>query len=118
MDSPEMSAINFLYLQFVPAWLGCTPYVLATNRWADIEQVLRENLGRLLVMGLCDFTGYGAVLAAMAFSKVSYVIAFRQTAIVIGAIMGATLLKEKHGPSRVLGAAIIFLGAFLVSVSK
>ncbi len=118
MDAPEMTAINFLFLMFVPTWLGLTPYVLRTNRWADIKQEARANWRRLPVMGLCDFTGYAAVLAAMELSKVSHILAFRQISIVLGAIMGATLLKEKHGPSRVLGAAIIFVGAFLISISK
>ncbi len=118
MDTPEMTAINFLFLMFIPAWLGLTPCVLLTNRWADIKQEIRGNTWRLPVMGLLDFTGYAAVLAAMELSKVSHILAFRQIGIVLGAIMGATLLKEKYGSSRVLGAAVIFLGAFLVSISK
>ena len=126
MVAPELGAggfsyggaVNFLYLMFVSTWLGVTPYVLATNHWAEIKQEMPGNLGRLVVMGLCDFTGYGAVLAAMELSKVSHILALRQVSIVLGAIMGAALLKEKYGPSRVLGATIIFIGAVLISISK
>ena len=103
---------------FVPTWVGVTPYVLATNRWAQIRQEIPGKLGRLVVMGLCDFTGYGAVLAAMELSKVSHILALRQMSIVLGAIMGATLLREKYGPSRILGATIVFIGAVLISTSK
>ena len=118
MDAPHMGPINFLFLMFIPTWLGITPYVLATNRWAEIKQEVSGKMGKLSLMALFDFTGYGAVLAAMELSKVSYILALRQTSVVLGAIMGVTLLGEKHGVSRVAGAVIIFLGALLVSISK
>jgi len=118
MTAPQISPINFLFLMFIPMWLGITPYMLATNRWAEIKQEISGKMGKLAVMALFDFAGYGAVLAAMELSKVSYILALRQTSVVLGAIMGATLLGEKHGVSRVAGAAIIFLGALLVSISK
>jgi len=118
MDAPQLGPINFLFAMFVPTWLGITPYVLATNRWAEIKQEISGKMGRLVLMALFDFTGYGAVLAAMELSKVSYILALRQTSVVLGAIMGATLLGEKHGVGRVAGAVIIFLGALLVSISK
>jgi len=118
MDAPQLGPINFLFLMFIPTWLGITPYVLATNRWAEIKQEISGKMGKLAIMALFDFIGYAAVLAAMEFSKVSYILALRQTSVVLGAIMGATLLGEKHGVSRVVGAMIISLGALLVSISK
>jgi len=89
MDAPQLGPINFLFAMFVPTWLGITPYVLATNRWAEIKQEISGKMGRLVLMALFE-----------------------------GAIMGATLLGEKHGVGRVAGAVIIFLGALLVSISK
>jgi len=118
MDAPQLGPISFLFLMFIPMWLGVTPYVLATNRWTEIKQEVSGKMGKLVLMALFDFIGYGAVLAAMELSKVSYIMALRQTSVVLGAIMGATLLGEKHGVSRVAGAVIIFLGALLVSISK
>jgi len=118
MDTPQLGPINFLFLMFIPTWLGITPYVLATNRWAEIKQEISGKMGKLTLMALFDSAGYGAVLAAMELSKVSYILALRQTSVVLGAIMGAALLREKHGVSRVAGAAIIFVGALLVSISK
>ncbi len=118
MVAPQLGPINFLFAMFLPTWLGMTPYVLATNRWVEIKQEISGKVGKLTLMALFDFTGYGAVLAAMELSKVSYILALRQTSVILGAIMGATLLREKHGVSRVAGAAVIFVGAVLVSVSK
>ncbi len=118
MAAPQMGPINFLFLMFIPTWIGITPYVLATHCMAEIKQEVSGKFGKLAIMALFDFAGYAAVLAAMELSKVSYIMALRQTSVVLGAIMGATLLREKHGVRRVAGAAIIFLGAFLVSISK
>jgi len=66
---------------FIPTWLGITPYVLAANRWAEIKQEIGGRMGKLALMALFDFAGYGAVLAAMALSKVSYILALRQTSV-------------------------------------
>ena len=118
MDTPQLDPISFLFLMFISTWLGMTPYVLATNRWTEIKQEIGGKMGKLVLMALFGFTGYGAVLAAMELSKVSYIVGLRQTSLVLGAIMGATLLGEKHGVSRVAGAVIILLGALLVSISK
>ena len=118
IDTPQLDPIGFLFLMFIPTWLGITPYVLAINWWTEIKQEISDNMGKLVLMALLSFTGYGAVLAAMELSKVSYILALRQTSLVLGAIMGATLLGEKHGVSRVTGAVVILLGALLVSISK
>jgi drug/metabolite transporter (DMT)-like permease len=54
--------------------------------------------------------GYILVLFAMKIAPISHVAPARELATLIGAYLGARLLKEKAAPSRIAGAACIVAG--------
>jgi drug/metabolite transporter (DMT)-like permease len=65
--------------------------------------------------GFIIMSTYGLVLASMAHvANVSYVAAFRQLSIPIGAFFGITLLKEPRPTPKLLGILIISSGLILV----
>jgi drug/metabolite transporter (DMT)-like permease len=67
--------------------------------------------------GLVIVGTYGLVLAAMAFvSNVSYVAAFRQLSIPIGAFLGITLQHEPKYKPKLAGIAIVLAGLILVGI--
>jgi len=67
--------------------------------------------------GVAIVVAYGLVLVAYGFARnVSYVVAFRQVSLPLGAVLGVTLLGEKLGPARAAGAALIVTGLVLVSL--
>jgi len=49
-------------------------------------------------------------------SNVSYVAAFRQLSIPLGAIFGMAFLKEPRHLPKIVGIAVIFVGLVLVGV--
>jgi uncharacterized membrane protein len=51
-------------------------------------------------------------------SKVSYVVTFRQVAVLFGALMGVLLLKESHWRKRVMGALILTAGLVLIGMTR
>jgi drug/metabolite transporter (DMT)-like permease len=60
--------------------------------------------------------GYGLALAAMAFvSNVSYVVAFRQVSIPMGAALGIVLLKEPCPPPKAVGMMVLMAGLAMVA---
>jgi uncharacterized membrane protein len=60
---------------------------------------------------------YGLVLASMTYvTDVSYVAAFRQLSIPIGALFGIVLLKEQCPAPKLLGILIISIGLILVGI--
>lgn len=65
-----------------------------------------------------SYAAYALVLTAFTLSKVSYVAAAREVGIVVGAALGSAFLKEKHGPPRLLGSALIFVGVALIAAAK
>ncbi len=87
----------------------------------------RRHLGRLLgrrslmvtalVTGVVIMTTYGLFLASMAYaSNVSYVAAFRQLSIPIGAFLGMTLQGEPRYRPKLIGIGVVTVGLLLVAV--
>lgn len=69
------------------------------------------------ITGVIIMSTYGLVLASMAYvTNVSYVAAFRQLSIPIGALFGITLLKEPRPTPKLLGILIISTGLILVGL--
>ena len=63
-------------------------------------------------------SAYGLVLAAMTLSSsVSYVVAFRQLSIPLGALVGMTLQKEPRHLPRIVGVGIVSLGLVVVAIA-
>jgi len=98
--------------------LGLGTLLLAPER-RRLVQLLGSRTRALssLTTGVIIVATYGLVLAAMAFvSNVSYVAAFRQLSIPIGAVFGLTLQRETRYRPRILGIAIVTVGLVLVGV--
>jgi drug/metabolite transporter (DMT)-like permease len=69
-------------------------------------------------MGLVITATYGLVLLAMGYvSNVSYVSAFRQLSIPIGAALGMLVRKEAAYPPKLVGIGIVVIGLILVAVA-
>jgi len=118
-------------------WLGKTPITLyyislqtlSTSLWVLLFVLLqpaeRERLRRLwrrgrnraALSGLVITGAYGLVLASMAYvTNVSYVAAFRQMSIPLGALLGIFLLKEPRYPPKLIGVAVVVTGLILVAL--
>ena len=64
-----------------------------------------------LVTGVVIMATYGLVLTSMAYvTNVSYVAAFRQLSIPIGAVLGLTLQREPRYLPKLIGIGIVSVG--------
>jgi drug/metabolite transporter (DMT)-like permease len=119
------SLVNKLGVRLVPVPLYAAS-VFAVNA-ALMAVILRRRgvvlaLGRetrwlpMLGIGVLMMATYVAVLAALALAPVSYVVAAREISIVVGAALGALVLRERHGALRITGSAIIFAGLLLLAL--
>ena len=83
----------------------------------SLNEVLNDYKGAAAITGIGIYLTYGLVLASMNFvTNVSYVAAFRQLSIPLGALFGMVLLKEPRYAPKVIGVVLIFLGLALVGV--
>lgn len=112
-------------LIFIALQTGSTALMLglATLFSPDERRQLRQigqNRALLLtslLTGIIIMSTYGLVLAAMAYvTNVSYVAAFRQLSIPIGAVLGLTLQQEPRYLPKLVGIGIVSVGLVLVGI--
>jgi uncharacterized membrane protein len=81
-------------------------------------EVLNGFKGAAAITGIGIYLTYGLVLASMNYvTNVSYVAAFRQLSIPLGALFGMVLLKEPRYVPKIIGVVIIFVGLIIVGMA-
>lgn len=79
---------------------------------------LRAELGPATVAaGIATFGAYALVLAALGRASAASVAAVRETSVVIATVLAATVLRERVGPGRLAGAALVAGGVALLSLA-
>jgi drug/metabolite transporter (DMT)-like permease len=111
--------ITFAYACFEglssAAWLALAIGFRRDSR-ADLVSILRHSRGLAVGAGFMIYLTYGIVLVSLAFvSNVSYVVAFRQLSIPLGAGLGIVVLNEPPCRPKIVGVALMFLGLILVA---
>ncbi len=94
--------------------------VLAPGAWRD-RTTTWDELARfrnsILTVSLLGPLGYILVLYAMQLAPVSHVAPARELSTLIGTWIGARLLGEKSGPTRLAGAACIVAGVVALALA-
>lgn len=115
--TPVTAAMLYMVLEAAAAavWLGLFVAVLPRRR-GEWRALGRPALQRAAGVGVMIYLTYGLVLLSMAFvSNVSYVVAFRQLSIPIGATLGIMVLREPCPPPKIVGLAVLVAGLILVA---
>ena len=112
-------------LLFIAMQTGSTAFMLGLGTLFfkperhQLRQISRNRslLFSSLVTGVVIMATYGLVLTSMAYvSNVSYVAAFRQLSIPIGAVLGLTIQQEPRYLPKLIGIGIVSLGLVLVGI--
>ncbi len=91
-----------------------TPF--AWRRRAEVAREWREHRWHAGTVAVLGATSYVLILTAMRFTPVSYIAPAREISIVIGAFLGARVLKEAEGRRRLLAAAGMALGIIALAL--
>jgi drug/metabolite transporter (DMT)-like permease len=67
------------------------------------------------VAGIATFAAYALVLAALERASAASVAAVRETSVVVAAALASVVLKERVGPTRILGAVVVVAGVALLA---
>ena len=112
--------LTLLYaaLQTISTSLALAGYVILNgSERRRLAETWRTALGGATLTGLIITVTYGLVLVSMAHvANVSYVAAFRQLSIPLGAILGIVVQKEPCPVPKWVGIIIISVGMVLVGV--
>lgn len=97
-------------------WLFIFSFIAGDGRKRQ-NQRPRGEFGPAVLAGAGIFLAYALVLLSLAYARnVSYIVAFRQVSIPLGALLGFTILKEPRHPPRIVGSLLIFGGLVLVAL--
>jgi len=107
----------YIYLMFAGAFILLSPYVLLKKRVFLMEE-WQKNKYAILTVGFLALFTYLLVLFAMQMSKVSYIVALRESGILFSALYGTFWLRESHRDQKIVGAILIFLGVFSIGLSR
>jgi drug/metabolite transporter (DMT)-like permease len=102
---------------YVGIAIGYAPVALSRGNRASTIMELRTNWRKILVGSVATIGSYVLALAGLSMTSASYVGAVRGTSVVIGALFGWVLLKERFGLVRVLAAATMVVGLTLVALA-
>jgi drug/metabolite transporter (DMT)-like permease len=91
-----------------------TPFAL--KRWPEVAAHWRKDRGYAFAVAVLAPIAYVLVLTAMSFTPVSYVAPAREVSIVIGAFLGARVLKEGQVRRRIAAAIIMSAGVIALAL--
>ena len=103
----------FCYNALTMLLYSCT---LAGWRRRVLKRAWRTQYRRMLGIGLFEPLSYILILMAFRTAMVSYVVSVRQLSVVVAAVLGVALLKERAGWLRIAGAALVVAGVALLRV--
>jgi drug/metabolite transporter (DMT)-like permease len=116
--SPVQGTLVYMVLEGISCSLWQGLFVVVNRRERhNVPEVIASFKGPAALTGIGIYLTYGIVLISMNYvSNVSYVAAFRQLSIPIGAILGMAFLKEPRYLPKIVGIAAIFTGLVLAGV--
>lgn len=116
--NPVEGTLVYMVLEGISCSLWQSVFVMFSSRERQsITDVLQSYKKPAAMTGIGIYLTYGLVLVSMNYvTNVSYVAAFRQLSIPLGALLGMALLKEPRYPPKIIGVVIVFLGLVLVSM--
>lgn len=92
------------------------PYMFFKQR-EQFREALRVHKMTAFVIGLGLTYGYMLVLFAFQLGSLSYVIAMREVSVVIGALFGVVIFKEKVNPRKATGIIAILTGLIFLKLA-
>ncbi len=112
------ATVLFAFWEAVTSCLWLALFVLASARGrADLGRAWQTQRRPAALAGFGIYFTYTLVLVAMGFVRnVSYVVAFRQLSIPLGALVGVWVLQEPKYTLKWAGVGIMFAGLVLVGL--
>jgi drug/metabolite transporter (DMT)-like permease len=92
------------------------PLLALATRGRALLPRLRPVRVRGLTGGVLSLSAYGIVIWAQSRGALASVAALRETSIVIGALIGALLFRERFGPVRIVASAVVVAGIVLLNL--
>jgi len=116
--SPMAATLIYMCLEAISSSFWMAIFVLISARERRyFQEVIAQYKTSAAVTGISIYLTWGLVLLAMNYvSNVSYVAAFRQLSIPLGAAFGMVILREPPYRIKIFGILVVFAGLVLVGL--
>ncbi|MEG5139529.1 MULTISPECIES: EamA family transporter [unclassified Microcoleus] len=108
------SPIFWLFSLFTTMSIVLLPVLL--KKTPNPSRKIIKNLPLLVTMGFFNALGVIFQMQALTMTLVVQVIAVKRTSVLMGVLFGHFIFKEKDIQQRLLGAAIMIVGVFLITL--
>ena len=78
---------------------------------------LKFNSKWILILGISTAVMEMLIAVAVKFAIIPYIISLKRTSVIFSVIIGAYFFKEKNFKATIMGSAIMFFGALLITLS-
>jgi len=97
--------------------IGYAPIVWSRAQRASTRREWQTNVRRIVIASFATVGSYLFALIGLSLTAASYVGSVRATSVVISALFGWLLLKERFGAARVFAAALMVVGLGLIAMA-
>lgn len=108
--------VIYIWWVFLSITVLTTPFVWRSSRVTSNLNEVRSNWRRIVVASIGSLVAYLAILLAFTLTSVSYVVTGRALSVLLAAVLGVLLLKEKFGKERTVGAALMIFGLAIIQL--
>lgn len=108
--------LTYLFLENSVTVFFSFPYIYK-YQYAPIVYALENWKWFILFVGIFSGSAYLLILIAFTQTNASYVVALRETSVVIGSILGFLILKEKFSLLKAFGVVCITFGLIFVKIA-
>ena len=112
----RLHPVPYIGLMFVGSLLLLVPAALADR--GRFRREWTTNWRAILVASVMTLTAYLLVLFAFRLSKAGYVVAARETSIVISVLIGRLWFGERRLAARLAGAALVLAGVVCLALAR
>jgi len=108
--------VIYIWWVFLSVTVLTAPFVWRSSRVTSNLNEVRLNWRRIVVASIGSLVAYLAILLALTLTSVSYVVTGRALSVLVAAVLGVLLLKEKFGKERTVGAALMIFGLAIIQL--
>ena len=114
--APELRGPVYFLIDMALCFLIYWLYVWKTAKRA-VARVSKHEWLRAIAAAIGIMVSYSLILHVMQTEVVSYIVTLRQSSVLIAVLAGSLLLKEPFGRFRIIVAAVMLFGFFLVATA-
>ena len=109
--------ILYIWTMYIITAVMLGPIILSRSR-GKIQETWRRSWQSIMLIGVGSSGTYMMILFALTLGQVSYIVALREFAVVIGALLGVVFLKEPLTRMKLSAIVAIMVGLVCIKLAN